>query len=150
MRFLSLIALLVSLSTADAGPLRNRRQARGYETTFTTPTFSTGDDSPETLLGLVNAERRRIGLQPLAMASDLNEHSRGWSASMSNRGGTSSRALGHTGRYAGEVCGWNYTDSASVFGGWMRSSGHRAALMNPYAREFGACRVGVYWTAVAR
>lgn len=152
MRFLSFLAVLLLAVDADAGPLRNRRQSRqaDYSEAWSYSSATTGDDSPETLLSLVNAERSRYRLAPLAMAADLIEHSRNWSGDMSRRGGTSSHALGHSLRYSGEVCGWNYSSSADVFGGWMRSSGHRAALMNPNATSFGAARVGVYWTAVAR
>jgi uncharacterized protein YkwD len=38
------------------------------------------------------------------------------------------------------------TTEEQVMKMWMNSSGHRANIMNPKLKEFGAAKVGKYWT----
>lgn len=108
---------------------------------------------------LINAHRRAAGLGKLVIhdllrlaaadhASDM--HSRGYFSHTSFNGWTwqdRAWARGYTGPVS-EVIAHGYPDAASVVDGWMRSSGHRAALMNPVASSIGVAVAGSYWCAV--
>jgi uncharacterized protein YkwD len=47
-----------------------------------------------------------------------------------------------------EVLGWNYPDAAAMTSGWLRSPGHRRAILDPAGVALGAARVGAYHVAL--
>ena len=112
------------------------------------------------LLELINAERAKVGAQPLAFDKDLNESAEGHSQWMlaadvfshTGSGGSSAtqrmKAAGYVlqGSWAtGENIAWattraptGYTDEVMLLHtNLMNSSGHRANLLNPNFREVG-------------
>ena len=105
-------------------------------------------------LCLLNNERAANGLAPLASQSQLESAATGYSQAMvqqhffshtSPSGGTlkdrlSAYITGVTTWDIGENLAWgegSYATPASVVGGWMRSQGHRANILNTTFREIG-------------
>ncbi len=112
---------------------------------------------------LVNAERTKRGLKPLAIDSKLCEIARLKSQDMitnkyfSHQSPTYGspfdmmKKFGVSYRTAGENIAAGYSTAQAVFDGWMNSSGHRANILNPAYTKIGVGlakggNYGSYWT----
>jgi uncharacterized protein YkwD len=122
------------------------------------------------VLELTNAERRRIGRKDVHPTEELMSHSRRKSANMAKTGifdhyrvGPVHTELGSRGtRFARgqhwllisrENIGWNYGSPEGAVKGWITSSGHYEALIDPDVTEFGAAVAynangNPYWTQI--
>jgi uncharacterized protein YkwD len=120
------------------------------------------------VIRLVNIERTSHGLQPLAFNNSLTEAARahnqdmilnGFFAHIGSDGSTpAQRACAHGYApfgwgecFVGENIAAGYCTPAEVMGGWMKSSGHRANILNSDYREVGVGHntggeYGDYWT----
>lgn len=97
----------------------------------------------------VDAERRRVGLPPLArspaldraaqahathmLAADFFAHESPAGESVADR----AAAAGYRAAQVGENIAYGQTDVAGAMAGWMASPGHRANLLDPAFRELG-------------
>ncbi len=129
-----------------------------------TPVVRASGGPPVTLLGLVNAQRAAAGVPPLQPCAALDRaaeaHSRDQAAHhrMSHTGSdgssfvTRAERAGYRGWSAlGENVAYGYPTVTTVMDAWMRSSGHRANILNRAYTHFGRGYVvssnGIaYWT----
>ena len=109
---------------------------------------------------LVNAERTKRGLSPLAMDWQLSRVARYKSQDMHDNRYFSHtspvygspyqmiKSFGISFRSAGENIAKGYQTPAAAVSGWMNSSGHRANILNPSFTRIGVGYVssGKYWT----
>lgn len=111
---------------------------------------------------LVNIEREKAGLAPLAYSEELSRVARIKSQDMADKNYFSHtsptygdpfnmmRSFGIKYRTAGENIAKGYSSAKSVVNGWMNSSGHRANILNPSFGKIGVGYVKVngttYWT----
>ncbi|TDC28604.1 CAP domain-containing protein, partial [Micromonospora sp. KC213] len=135
---------------------------------------ATGDDSTNTVaagansqvqqvVDLVNAERAKAGCGKLATDDKLmlaaQQHSQDQAdhRTMSHTGsdgsnpGTRLDRVGYRWRTYGENVAWNQQTPEAVMAAWMKSSGHRANILNCAFTEIGvgvASSNGPYWTQV--
>ncbi len=79
-----------------------------------------------------NAERARYGLPALEVDSELVESARAHCTWM-----TLNQRLQHTRAAVAENIAMGQRDSQEVLGSWMRSSGHRANILNSAHRAIG-------------
>lgn len=111
----------------------------------------------EQVVQLVNAERKKAGLNPLTLDSKLasaaliraKETERSFSHTRPD-GRSFSTVLtdnGITFRGAGENIAWGQRSPEEVMNGWMNSSGHRANILNPNYTKIG---VGYYQNSSGR
>ncbi|MFF9020350.1 CAP domain-containing protein [Streptomyces eurythermus] len=147
-------------------------------TTPTTPATSTTPTAPTTaapsapapaapasgvaaeILRLVNAERNKVGCQPLilnpALTKAAQDHSADMAAhqNMSHTGSDGSdpglriTRAGYAWSSYGENVAYGYTTAEQVMTGWMASPGHRANILNCGFQEIGVglAQPGSYWT----
>jgi uncharacterized protein YkwD len=124
--------------------------ARPSLTPTPTARASTGSPTLESaVLSLTNAERAKVGCQPLRSNSPLTKAARRHSQFMADTGrhghdgigdgSMQSRidAVGYRWRGIGENIAWGYRTAAAVMDGWMHSSGHRANILNCAYRDIG-------------
>ena len=109
---------------------------------------------------LLNAQRARAGLAPVAENRRLAAAAEAHAADMARRrtmshtgtGGTTVadriRAQGYCYRLAAENVAWGYGSLPEVMAGWMQSPGHRRNIMASGAAEFGLGESGDYWALV--
>ena len=109
---------------------------------------------------LVNIEREKNGLSPLAVDWQLSRVARYKSQDMKDKSYFSHtsptygspfqmiKSFGITYRSAGENIARGYTSPEAVVKGWMNSSGHRANILNKSFTHIGVGYVesGNYWT----
>jgi uncharacterized protein YkwD len=119
------------------------------------------------LIVLINAQRGRSGLAPLALQSQLKFLARAHCADMACSGsvshagptGPSTRervaAQGYRFQAVGENIGAGYDTPQQVLHGWMNSVNHRKAILNPSFKEIGTgyafhpgSQYRNYWTAI--
>jgi uncharacterized YkwD family protein/spore coat assembly protein SafA len=117
----------------------------------------------EQVVKLVNAERAKRGLKPLAANWQLSRVARIKSQDMRDRGYFSHisptygspfdmmQAFGISYHAAGENIAAGQTTPAAVMQSWMNSAGHRQNILNPQYTQIGVgCAVGgsyrYYWT----
>lgn len=115
------------------------------------------------VISMVNAERTKRGLQPLAANWQLSRVARVKSADMRDRQYFSHtsptygspfdmiKAFNITFHAAGENIAAGQRTAVEVMQGWMNSPGHRQNILNPQYTEIGVGYVtggsyGVYWT----
>jgi len=123
------------------------------------------DDSEQQVVNLVNAERARQGLAPLAVSTELTNAARSYANAMAVGG-----FFGHVGRdgstfisrdlgagysgatFLGENLAAGQTSPEQAFTTWMASPDHRANVLSPKATEIGVGHVyragspyGHYW-----
>ncbi|MBE3580640.1 MAG: sporulation protein [Thermoanaerobacteraceae bacterium] len=116
----------------------------------------------EQVVELVNAERAKAGLKPLAVdgqlckaarlkAEDMRDHNY-FSHASPTYGSFAQmlKSLGITYRTAGENIAAGYRTPEAVVAAWMGSSGHRANILNPNFTHIGVGYVsggsyGHYW-----
>ncbi|KAI9141738.1 CAP domain-containing protein [Paraphysoderma sedebokerense] len=113
-----------------------------------------------TVLNLVNQERRQRGLSELCLdpklmdSASLHSQDQARSGRMSHTGSDGSspftriRQNGYQYRGAAENVAWNQASPQEVVNTWMRSSGHRANILNPTYTQMGIAVVNRYWTQV--
>ncbi len=92
-----------------------------------------------------NAERARYGLPPLEVDVELVKSARAHAIWM-----TSNQTLRHTSQPVAENIAMGQRDCQEVVGTWMRSSGHRANILNRGHGRIGvaAYRIGegvIFW-----
>ena len=120
-------------------------------------------ESPETdaqlaeVIALVNGERQRAGLPPLAADGRVQEAAAVRAAEIAQSfshsrpdGRNFSTALQEAGavyRTAGENIAWGQKSPGEVMRGWMESAGHRANILN---ESFSSIGVGFYQDAAGR
>jgi uncharacterized protein YkwD len=84
------------------------------------------------LIERVNAERKIRNLVPLKLDDRLLETARLHCQWMANR-----RSMTHSSYSVAENIAMGYSDSGKAMFGWLRSSGHRANILNPRYRYIG-------------
>lgn len=131
---------------AAAQPQSAQRQAPGTDATPTPRELE--------VIRLVNVERVKAGLWPLAVSTPLTQAARAHNADMiannffghysSDGRDPGQRAAtagflkyGWGAAYVGENIAGNYFSPAAVVQGWLNSEGHRANILNPHYRETG-------------
>jgi uncharacterized protein YkwD len=110
------------------------------------------------MLGLVNAERAKAGLNPMSLCAPLSRAAQSYAQTMSNQkwfdhtgpdGSTltsRTRAAGYSGSSLAENIARGHTSVTAVMQGWMASAGHRANIMNPKLTHLGVgWAAGNYW-----
>lgn len=127
------------------------------------PDMNKNKKMEDDVLTLVNKERRKRGIAPLTMNNNLRLLARMKSADMRDKGYFSHYSPTYGSPFnmmikygvkfsaAGENIAMGQPTAASVMNSWMKSSGHRANILNPNYKEIG---VGVsitkndtvYWT----
>jgi uncharacterized protein YkwD len=125
-----------------------------------TPTGTTSGAFQEQLLSRVNAARATAGVAPLTLNASLNRAAQDYAALMAATGcfahdcppepnfARRAEAAGYTGwRTLGENIAYGQRTADEVHDAWMNSSGHRANILNPSFREFGA---GLAYSASGR
>jgi uncharacterized protein YkwD len=125
-----------------------------------TPTGTISDAFQEQLLSRVNAARAAAGVAPLTLNASLNRAAQDYAALMAATGcfahdcppepnfARRAEAAGYTGwRTLGENIAYGQRTADEVHDAWMNSSGHRANILNPSFREFGA---GLAYSASGR
>lgn len=109
------------------------------------------DKFDQKILKLVNQERSKAGLRTLTLSQKLDQAADGHSTRMATgdffshndpqtatNGGRRIEAAGYTGWSTwGENIAAGQTTPEAVFQGWMRSSGHRANILNPNFTHMG-------------
>ena len=98
----------------------------------------------EQVLALVNAERKKVGLKPLALSPRCQAQADKRAKEISQRG-----RFNHKGAFnglrgygcMGENIAKGYRSPAAVVRGWMHSKGHRANILS---RRFTHLGVGVH------
>jgi uncharacterized YkwD family protein/spore coat assembly protein SafA len=114
----------------------------------------------EEVVRLVNIERNKQGLNPLASDWQLSRVARYKSQDMKDKGYFSHTSptygspfqmiknFGLSYRSAGENIAKGYKTPQAVVNGWMNSSGHRANILNASYNRIGVGYVanGNYWT----
>ena len=114
-----------------------------------------------TLVEMVNWERAKRGLRPLAIderlmrAAQLHSAHQAEKKEMTHIGECESTvggrltAQGHADWHrCTENVAWNYIDEQTVMQGWMESPGHSANILDVGVTHVGWGRVGAYWTQV--
>jgi uncharacterized protein YkwD len=115
------------------------------------------------MLALVNAERAKAGLNPMALCGTINRAAQSYAEAMAARGvlshtgadgstpATRMRAAGYVAApgqrymYGAENIAQGYRDVPAVMTGWMNSSGHRANILAPATTHLGVGRSGNWW-----
>lgn len=110
------------------------------------------------VLSLVNAERARVGIAPLANNALLSVAAAARSATMAASGNLTHtgwveaiRAAGYRGSFLGENIAYGYASAAAVVRGWMGSDGHRANILRSTYVDSGVgcvkdARGRLWWT----
>lgn len=113
------------------------------------------EDSAWRLVQLVNVERARVGLPPLAINSTLMNSAQSYAGVLASSRcwghycgpipspSDRARRAGYRGPFSvGENIAYGVNSPEAVFALWMNSYGHRANILNPNWTEIG---VGVAW-----
>lgn len=116
------------------------------------------DASEQQMLDLVNQARAAGGFSPLVHSPTLGRAA-AWKSGDPSAGGTGFSHTDSLGRdpfrrmadcgYArggGENIAYGNTSPQGIFGMWMASPGHKAAILMPSFKAVGIGRRGVYWT----
>ncbi|KAJ9055965.1 hypothetical protein DSO57_1037903 [Entomophthora muscae] len=110
------------------------------------------------MLRLVNAERKKVHVQPLTFNSKLKAAAQCHSAyqarnkHMSHDGfkrssvGLRVKKKGYFFRSCAENVAFNQRSVEEVVEAWMNSPDHRRNILSPKYKEFGAGMVNYYWT----
>lgn len=120
----------------------------------------------ETMLRLLNAERKKHGLQELRLQSALTSAAQGHADDMQKRKYFSHEnpeglSPSDRAKQAGYVpptcrgCRWEFIVAENIARGqktvesvvraWLQSAGHRRNILNPKLRDFGAAQSGNVW-----
>ena len=102
----------------------------------------------EQVLALVNAERKKVGLKPLALSQRCQAQADKRAKEICQRG-----RFNHKGAFNGlRGYGWmgeniakGYRSPAAVVRGWMHSKGHRANILSPRFTHLGVGVCRGYW-----
>jgi len=150
-----------SLSPSAAGLAYSPSSASSVSRIATEPSDS--DQLAKQVLEAVNAERDKIGLQPLKLSLELSDMAERYAdrliqgdffAHIDPRNGSSlvarAKASGYTFYKVGENLAAGQRDADSVIKDWMSSPTHRANILDPDFTELGISirdggRYGRYW-----
>ena len=116
------------------------------------------------VLQLVNTERRKVGVRPLRMSTDLMQATAIRARELTERfshtrpdGSDCFSVLRDRNRHLGENIAAGQSSPASVVDSWMHSSGHRANILNARFSEIGIgycydgnSEYGHYWVQMFR
>ena len=102
----------------------------------------------EQVLALVNAERKKVGLKPLALSQRCQAQADKRAKEICQRG-----RFNHKGAFNGlRGYGWmgeniakGYRSPAAVVRGWMHSKGHRTNILSPRFTHLGVGVCRGYW-----
>lgn len=109
--------------------------------------------SSQTVISMVNTERTKAGLAPMAASAELQKSSRSKAADMFARGYWAHNApdgsepwhffkeSGYKFTQAGENLAKSFQTPDGVVKGWMNSPTHRANILNPAYRDIGISAV---------
>ena len=112
------------------------------------PVLAQAASRAEQVLALVNAERRKAGLGPLALSQRCQAQADKRAKEICQRG-----RFNHKGAFNGlRGYGWmgeniakGYRSPAAVVRGWMHSKGHRANILSPRFTHLGVGVCRGYW-----
>ena len=115
---------------------------------FLVPVQAQAASHAEKVLALVNAERKKVGANPLALSQRCQAQADKRAKEISRRG-----RFNHKGAFNGlRGYGWmgeniaaGYRSPAAVVRGWMRSKGHRANILSRKFTHLGVGKHGIYW-----
>lgn len=104
--------------------------------TTTTPKPTEADSYQGQLLTLVNVERTKAHLQPLALINCVDAYSDSWAATMARTGTLGNQnmtpvAAACNAHGAGENVGQGPITAQAMMASWMNSAPHRANILNP-------------------
>lgn len=117
------------------------------------------DPAVQAALARINELRRQAGASPLVLSSQLTAAAQGHADDMaakryfshtSKDGRTVGQRISATGyRYStyGENIAWGYADWTATIAAWMRSSGHRANILNARFKDIGLGAKSRYYVA---
>jgi uncharacterized protein YkwD len=115
------------------------------------------------MLGIINAERAKGGLQPMALCGTLNTAAQSFAEDLARRGilthygadgsdpARREQAAGYRAApgqrymYGAENAAQGQQSVTQVMTGWLNSPGHRANLMASATNHVGLGRSGVFW-----
>ena len=119
------------------------------------------------MIALINQERSKSGLTPLAEQSQLTQTARSHAEDMAcndffehvspTEGGVTDRvsAQGYDFSAVGEIIAGGYADSEAVVAGWMESVAHRKNILSSEFTQIGvgfaeweSSEFGTYWVVV--
>jgi uncharacterized protein YkwD len=111
---------------------------------FIVPLTAKADWRADQVLALVNAERKKRGLKPLALSNRCQAQASKRAKEIAQKG-----RFNHKGAFRGlrgyfrmgENIARGYGSPKAVVRGWMRSKGHRANILSPRYKHLG---VGYY------
>lgn len=94
------------------------------------------------ILVLLNAERAKAGLRPLARIGCAETYADGWAATMARTGTFAHQSLtpilrACTARRVGENIAYGNVTADAMMRMWMNSPGHRANILNPAFTHVG-------------
>ncbi len=102
----------------------------------------------EQVLALVNAERKKVGLRPLALSQRCQAQADKRAKEISQRGRFNHKGAFnglHGFGFMGENIAKGYRSPAAVVRGWMHSKGHRANILSPRFTHLGVGIHGRCW-----
>jgi len=153
---LALASTFVMGGVYGVGPLENAHAQTAYEAAYAKTTTDKSKFTAKVVY-LVNLERRKAGLKPLAIHAGTAKASRLKAMDMSKKG-----YFDHTSptygspfnllrlqkvpfRTAGENIAMGQRSPESVMQGWMNSEGHRSNILNPSFTSIGVGYYNGYW-----
>ncbi len=117
--------------------------------TLTTPPDNVNKSMAEQILALVNAERKKAGVDPLTLSTEVSSVAQVKSDDMAKNGYfdhnsptygspfTMLSDFGVTYRTAGENIAKGQQTPEAVMNAWMNSSGHKANILSPNFKQLG-------------
>ncbi len=147
---------LVPVGPTRHGPTVSAPVARPAPTADPTPTRpapASGAAAYEgRILVLVNSERAKQGLRPLALASCADRFANSWAAGMAQSGTFAHQSLtpimqACAARGAGENIAYGNVSADAMMTMWMNSPGHRANILNG---SFTGIGIGAMETSTGR
>ncbi|MGW7426251.1 CAP domain-containing protein [Streptomyces sp. NPDC054813] len=148
-------------TTASPSPRSTTTAASAAPKPSTTPkATATASGVVARIVGLVNAERSKVGCSALTLNTTLAKvaqaHSKDMALhqNMSHSGSDGSSpgdrltSAGYTWSAYGENVAYGYASPEQVMAGWMASPGHKANILNCTFKEIGVglAQPGSYWT----
>ncbi len=118
-----------------------------------TPTPAPDDAYEARIVQLVNAERAKAGLAPLAVSACADSYAEAWSATMArtgvfeHRGNLAEVMRACSARAIGENIAYGTISADQMMALWMGSAGHRANILHPTFTHIG---VGASTTSTGR
>jgi uncharacterized protein YkwD len=157
--FVCVLATLALVGCGGPRPVAAKPDVDGCKGSWLRPVASNGAQVKAATICLLNAQRARVGSQPLTENAQLDEAAELHSADMARRkyfehrdpdGVEPAARIIHTGYppiFVGENLGWGEEQEstpAEMVRLWMDSPGHRRNLLQPNYRDIG---IGLAYTA---